>query len=456
MLILQGLGLMVTVTFISYVVAIVIPYLRHRPLSPGVAESFDWHVLIPCRDEASVIATTVERLRAHFPFASVWVIDDGSDDATGQIAGDASIRDDRVHLVERKRPQARTGKGAALNAGYRALRAYLPPEADHSRTIVTVVDADGSLSLDAFDRCAGEQGFAVAGVGAVQVGVHMVNRDDPRPRADRGWVGNSFARLLVRMQDLEFRATIAAMQFLRVGCKSVGLGGNGQFTRLSMLDDIAEREGTPWHGALLEDYELGVHALLAGWQIRYVHDAYVEQEGLSSLRRLIVQRTRWSQGNMQCVRYLPRILSSPKMTGRGALEAGYFLVLPFVQVLGALIWPALFGYMVFQAASDPSGVTGWIEQYWLLSLFTFTLGVLPFVLWGPIYRRKCEPDSGLLRSIGWGFTYWLYVYYMYACNLWGFYRLVTGNSGWVKTRRNSELRHAHAIRPHAHAIRAKA
>lgn len=456
MLILQGLGLMVTVTFISYVVAIVIPYLRHRPLPSGVAESFDWHVLVPCRDEASVIGATVARLRDHFPFASIWVIDDGSDDATGQIARDASINDDMVHLVERKPPQARTGKGAALNAGYWALRAYLSPEADHSRTIVTVVDADGTLSLDAFDRCAGEHGFAVDGVGAVQVGVHMVNRDDPRPRADRGWVGNSFARLLVRMQDLEFRATIAAMQFLRVGCKSVGLGGNGQFTRLSMLDDIAEREGTPWHGALLEDYELGVHALLAGWQIRYVHDAYVEQEGLTSLRRLIVQRTRWSQGNMQCVRYLPRILSSSKMTGRGALEAAYFLVLPFVQVLGALIWPALFGYMVFQAVSDPAGITGWIGQYWLLSLFTFTLGVLPFVLWGPIYRRKCEPESGLLRSIGWGFTYWLYVYYMYVCNLWGFYRLVTGNSGWVKTRRNSDFVHAHSVRAHAQAMRAKA
>ncbi len=439
MLIIQGFGLMVTVTFISYVVAIMLPYLRHHPVPPARSEVFNWHVLIPCCDEATVIGTTLARLRKSFPSASVWIIDDDSHDETAQIVRAAAADDDVVHLVERTGPTARSGKGAALNAGYRILCRSLPPETDHSRTIVTVMDADGSLSLDAFDRCAGDQGFGDASVGAVQVGVHMINRDDPTPRADRGRIGNSFARLLVRMQDLEFRATIAAMQFLRVGCRSVGLGGNGQFTRLSMLDDIAMREGDPWHGALLEDYELGVHALLAGWQIRYVHDAYVEQEGLTSFWRLIKQRTRWSQGNMQCARYLPKILASPSMTGRGALEASYFLVLPFVQVIGAIAWPALVGYMTFQAASYQGGILAWIGQFWALSLFAFTLGILPFVLWGPIYRRKCEPQSSRLRSIGWGFAYWLYVYYMYACNLWGFYRLVTGNSGWVKTKRNAEI-----------------
>ena len=77
------------------------------------------------------------------------------------------------------------------------------------------------------------------------------------------------------MQDIEFRTAIAAMQTLRVQTGSVGLGGNGQFTRLSVLDEIAQRAGCPWHGALLEDYELGLHVLLAGYENRYVDETYV-------------------------------------------------------------------------------------------------------------------------------------------------------------------------------------
>ena len=59
---------------------------------------------------------------------------------------------------------------------------------------------------------------------------------------------------------------------------------------------------------LLEDYELGLHVLLAGYRNRYLHDAHVAQEALPGARRLLTQRTRWVQGNLQCLRYLPAIL----------------------------------------------------------------------------------------------------------------------------------------------------
>jgi glycosyltransferase involved in cell wall biosynthesis len=37
---------------------------------------------VPCRDEEAVIGDTVGYLRAAFPSAHVWVIDDDSDDGT--------------------------------------------------------------------------------------------------------------------------------------------------------------------------------------------------------------------------------------------------------------------------------------------------------------------------------------------------------------------------------------
>src|SRR5262249_22574946 len=154
------------------------------------------------------------------------------------------------------------------------------------------------------DVIAGPSCFGDAAVGAVQVQVRVVHRGHGARRS-------SLSRLLVRLQDMEFSGVIAAMQTFRRHLGSVGMGGNGQFTRLSVLDRIASEHGTPWHGALLEDFELGVHVLLAGFRTEYCHDTWVAQEGLPTLRSLVRQRSRWAQGSMQCFRYLWPVLRSP-------------------------------------------------------------------------------------------------------------------------------------------------
>src|SRR5882724_3514657 len=109
--------------FLSYVAVLVATFLRHRPGSPDDPEAFDWHFVIPCRDEAAVIGDTLDYLRSAFPAARVWVVDDASADATADIVA-AFAEDDvrsRVHLVRRVLPDARIGKGDALNAAYAAL-----------------------------------------------------------------------------------------------------------------------------------------------------------------------------------------------------------------------------------------------------------------------------------------------------------------------------------------------
>ncbi|MFF3276652.1 hypothetical protein ACFYWU_37875 [Streptomyces chrestomyceticus] len=57
--------------------------------------------------------------------------------------------------------------------------------------------------------------------------------------------------------------------------------------------------------------------ILSGYQVRHTADAWVSQEGLPHLRRLLSQRTRWAQGNLHCVRYAPAS-SPPATTGRAA------------------------------------------------------------------------------------------------------------------------------------------
>src|SRR4051812_38932955 len=108
------LALALCITFLGYVLAILMPFLRQEPTVTGDAMTMHWHLLVPCLDEAAVVARTVTGLRVTHPSAHVWAVDDDSDDATLQILEALAATDPRVHVVRRIRPEARQGKGAAL------------------------------------------------------------------------------------------------------------------------------------------------------------------------------------------------------------------------------------------------------------------------------------------------------------------------------------------------------
>ncbi|MFT2019404.1 glycosyltransferase [Streptomyces sp. 796.1] len=415
-------------------------YLRRPELVPGDPGEFDWHFFVPCRDEEAVVGTTVARLRADFPEAHVWVIDDDSDDRTAEIVAGLADGDVRVHLVRRERPDARLGKGAALNAAYAQLDEFLPAGADRARVVVCVIDADGHLAPHALERVSGPAAFGDPEIGGVQVSVRMRNVDDRRPLPDHGRLRNALARLLVRVQDMEFSVSNAGMQLLRTRTGSVGLGGNGQFTRLTALDRIAAAERRPWQrGALLEDYELGLHMILGGYQITHVADTWVSQEGLPHARRLLTQRTRWAQGNLQCLRYAPRVIASRHYGARGVLETLYTFFQPVAHLL-TLALCLLLGVSVGLdvAGGAGAGALAGLVALWPLAAGLAAVSIAPFLLWGPVYRRDRAPDRSLAVSLGWGLALWLYAYHLFPASARALGRMVRGRSGWAKTRRNAE------------------
>jgi cellulose synthase/poly-beta-1,6-N-acetylglucosamine synthase-like glycosyltransferase len=430
----QAMALTMSVSFVTYVCLIVVPFLRYRPLPAGDPDGLEWHFFVPCRDEESVIGGTVRYLRDHFPHAHVWVVDDDSDDGTVEVV--TGLQDGNLHLVRRHRPEARTGKGDALNSAYRALKDWLGGHCDADRVVVVVVDADGRPGSNCLEVCAADHLFGDSRIGAVQVDVRMSNRGTPPVGV--GPVKRKFGSAMVRMQDLEFRAAIAAIQMSRGHTGTISMGGNGQFTRLSALDSIADERG-PWRGALLEDFELGVHLLTEGWKTGFTVDTHVDQEALYSLRRFLSQRTRWGQGTMQCIRYVRRIWDSKHLSTLGAAEMMYYLAQPWLQLVGTLIYPIPFILLGVRAAGDPGQVWTWFaDGAWILFAVYGSFGLAPFLIWGPIYRKRCEPNTSLLRSIAYGFAYALYIYTFYITSWRALIRLIRGHNGWTKTRRNTE------------------
>ncbi|WP_037718124.1 MULTISPECIES: glycosyltransferase family 2 protein [Actinomycetes] len=427
--------------FIAYVCTIVVPFLSRKRAPAGSRADFSWHFFVPCRDEEAVIGNTVRRLRKTFPDAHVWVIDDDSQDATAQVvlslAEGETGPDPFIHLVRRYPPNARTGKGDALNAAYQQLAGWLGRHEFWEKVIVGVVDADGVLAADCLDVCAAGHLFGDRSVGAVQLEVRMLNRDTPPAEGSR-W--KRWAALkLVQLQDMEFRTAISAVQHSRAYAGTVAMGGNGQFTRMSALRTIDRGTGQPWRGLLLEDYELGLHLLMAGWRTAATSDSYVSQEGLYSFRRFVTQRTRWGQGTMQCSRYLPSIWRSSHFTELGVVEASYYLIQPWLQLVGAVLYPIPLVAALVATVRDPSIWTSAVSTQTAAFMVIFlVMSTAPFVVWGIIYQFRCIGKPNLLSGIGYGLAFTVYVATFYLTSLRAVYRMMRGRHGWAKTRRNAE------------------
>ncbi|HEX7350856.1 glycosyltransferase [Brachybacterium sp.] len=425
-------------TYVSLLLMSFLHALRHPRDSTGDPDALQWHVLVPCRDEESVIAETVSAARTSFPGMHVWVIDDASEDSTASVVQDLMVFDDRVHLIARVAPDARTGKGDALNAAYRIVSDHVGGDAEERHgTVVGVLDADGFLSDNALTILAGPESFGDRRIGAVQLEVWMKNRGDRRPRPGEGKLRNAIGRLLVRMQDLEFRTTNSAMQVLRVRTGTVGMGGNGQFTRLSVLDTLAEEHDRPWGKKLCEDYELGLNILGQGMRNHYTREAHVSQEALPFTRRLITQRTRWAQGNMECASALPGLRRSGHLRTAGLVEIHYFMLQPLVVMLNLVLVPLL---LILGALEERSGF--WSASTWLtLVLAGLFFLVLPYAAWGLVYRRATGGEVSLFGAVGLGLANLVYVYLTYVYYLRATWRAVTGRTAWAKTRRNADGRH---------------
>ena len=86
----------------------------------------DLSIVIPAKNEAGAIGNVLEGLRESFPDAEIIVVDDGSDDDTGEIAGKAGA----TTVIRHETSQ---GNGAAVKAGVRAA----------SRSTLAMMDADG-------------------------------------------------------------------------------------------------------------------------------------------------------------------------------------------------------------------------------------------------------------------------------------------------------------------------
>lgn len=381
------------------------------PIDPDMLVVF----VIPALNEGRVIRASIDRLLQldHPGPYRVLVIDDGSDDDTAQIV--AAYTDPRVHLLRRTLPDCRNGKGEALNAAYRHLIGESGiVDRDPDQVVVAILDADGRLDPTALTHVLPR--FADPTIGGVQIGVRINNRR-------RNW--------LARMQDFEFVVFADVFQRARRRFGSVGLGGNGQFMRLSALMSLGS---APWSRSLTEDLDLGVRLITAGWRNEYVHQVAVHQQGVVKGRRLLRQRTRWFQGHLQAWSLLPAV--GRGTTGAQRRDLVFHLFAPLLVLLASLLTVSfLLGVTarVIGSALGQSDLIGW----WMLGVYA--LSFLPTVPFAVIYwTHERRNRLNLLQALLLGHSYVIYATIWYAAGWRATGRALIGRAGWAKTAREIE------------------
>ena len=384
--------------------------LAQRPL--GHEENYLWVFLVPALNEGVTIADSVARLRAvNAAHKLVIVINDGSDDDTGEVLERIAGPDLEVHT--RVLPNARKGKAVALNDAFAmvesklatlpALRNWTPDQ-----IIFGIVDADGRLDHDApkFLACH----FDNPQVGGVQLNVVIYN--------DTTW--------LTRMQALEFRVFGQLFQVGRARWGASFMGGNGQFNRMSALKSVASADG-PWSEFLTEDQELGLRLLERGWLGEHEPRSFVAQQGLNSLSRLYRQRTRWMQGNLQVCAEIARVHSF-YLLGRRRFDVLFTLLMPILQiVVGVAVVLSVVLAIGFGVPYLPLDEPLLMGYFVIMAFGPTTVSVL--------VQARGQDAHGRIAAIKATPNYLAYTWLMWPVVFRGVYSQLRGNKTWAKTAR---------------------
>ena len=264
-------------------------------------------LVVPARNEAGVIGDTVASLaalryhRVGKPAFDVLVVDDGSDDDTGDAAraaaGDLPIR------VRRREP----GSGPATKG---AVLEFATPylEAD----VIGVIDAD-TLVEPAFLERAMRAWRRDPGADALQVA-----------RAPR----NAPVSWLTRAQAEEQLMDLASQCGRWATDGTAELRGNGMFVRRSAL----EAAGGWGMRALTEDLELSTRLSTQGRHVTLAPEATVNEEAVESLGALWHQRMRWAEGSLRrLLEHGPGLMAGSQPMSRKAdflAFTGEFLIPP--------------------------------------------------------------------------------------------------------------------------------
>ncbi|HVI07349.1 MAG TPA: glycosyltransferase [Candidatus Binatia bacterium] len=332
-------------------------------------------VLIPAYNEEKVIVRTIRAaLNSDYPNLRVIMIDDGSRDATLEVARAAFRREAAAgKVLILTKPNA--GKAEALNYGIEHIE---------DAQIFVGIDADTIINGDAISRLVPH--FINPKVGAI---------------AGNAKVGNR-VNLWTRWQALEY---ITSQNFERraldvLGAVSVVPGAIGAW-RVS-----AVREAGGFQiDTVAEDADLTMALLRRGYRVEYEDMALAYTEAPTNANGLMRQRFRWSFGILQAVFKHREVVGRKGVLGWIALPNIVIfqillpLVSPLIDIMFAfgMIWYFLQKHF-HPDSTDPASFHKLVAFFFAFLVIDFLASAIAFAL---ERRRPDEKEDVWLLSQVW-------------------------------------------------------
>lgn len=372
-------------------------------------------VMVPCMNEELVIGNTVTSLLlSEYKNLNVIVIDDASEDGTAAVVN--SFSDSRLRLVQRVKPNAQQGKGEALNYVYAMLRDEIRAEGiDFDDVLISIIDADTILPLKYFEKV-NHVFSSVEGVTGLQSKVRVISSNNDKA------------------QDLEFAKIINAYQSLRMKTNTVAFGGNGQFCKLSITEQL---DDAPWSKSLVEDFDLSTRILLHK-DIKAKHvqydDIYIVQSGIEDdIEALVKQRVRWSQGNLQSGKYIPQIIASTKLDLAQKSELLMTLIKPWIMGIEYVI--VVFTMVTLIDTFVISGLNWIMIEFAIVLSISLLYIVAVNVIWSYLYNSK-KPGGATFKGVV-NDAYYLTKFLFSLSQIYpqAAIRHFSNQNGWDKTKR---------------------
>ena len=192
---------------------------------------------------------------------------------------------------------------------------------------------------------------------------------------------------------------------------------------------MANDEG-PWRDKLTEDQDLGLRLIAAGWEGRQDLRATVNQQGLSKLRPLFRQRTRWSQGNLQAIGLRREVLGTRRSASARGSSRWPTSSCPSGRGSSASAWSAR--CCSRSSASAPfwgAGPTYQLVFFYLLAFGGTSLGC--------IAARAEQGPVGWLLGFLIGQVYTIYTWFLWPVLVRSTVRQLSGQGSWAKTEREA-------------------
>ena len=285
-----------------FLIFLLIGLFRKKQKYPETEKRTHFAVLIPARNEESVIGTLMESVqKLDYPkdCFDTYVLRHNCTDRTEEIVSSFGAK------IIRRGMEMKT-KGEVLKSVFEELAA------DEKIDAYVVVDADNMMN----------PAFLSEVNKAIVDGASVVQCRRTGRNSKDAWVAGCY-EIYYRMQNAFYNRPRVG-----IGC-SASINGSGW----AVTKDVISRNGFQVR-TITEDMEYTVICALDGARIAYVDEAISSDQFVSRLKQSMIQRIRWSYGMLQCIRlYEGNLL---KQAFKGSFEAFDLALVNLMMVMTAL------------------------------------------------------------------------------------------------------------------------